>query len=78
MRMSIIRCKLSKKKQSELLQFFAAEVTARTAADLIGINRRTAILYYHKIRQVIAAQLSQQAEEMLGGEIELDESPSQR
>lgn len=74
MQMSIIRCKLSKKRQCELLQFFAAEVTARTAADLIGINRRTAILYYHKVRQVIAAQLSLQAEEMLGGEIELDES----
>ncbi len=72
--MSITRCKLSKKKQSELLQFFVAEVTARTAADLAGINRQTAILFYHKIRQVIAAQLDLQAEEMLGGEIELDES----
>ena len=74
MLMSVTRCKLSKKKQSELLQFFAGEVTARTAADLAGINRRTAILFYHKIRQVIAAQLALQAEEMLGGEIELDES----
>ena len=74
MRMGIRRCKLSKKKQESLLQFFAAEVTARTAADLLGINRRTAILFYHKIRQVIAAQLDLQAEEVLGGEIELDES----
>ena len=74
MQMSVSRCKLSKKKQSELLQFFAAEVTARTAADLAGINRRTAILFYHKVRQVIAVQLALQAEEMLGGEIELDES----
>jgi transposase-like protein len=49
-------------------------VTARTAADLVGINRRTAILFYHKVRQVIAAHLALQAEEMLGGEIELDES----
>ena len=74
MLMRITRCKLSKKQQESLLQFFAAEVTARTAADLLGINRRTAILFYHKIRQVIAAQLHLQAEEMLGGEIELDES----
>jgi transposase len=72
--MSIKRCKLSKKYQITLLQFFAAEVTARTAADLVGIKRRTAILFYHKIRQVIAAQLDLQAEEVLGGEIELDES----
>ena len=74
MQMRIRRCKLSKKQQESLLQFFAAEVTARTASDLLGINRRTAILFYHKIRQVIAAQLDLQAEEMLGGEIELDES----
>jgi len=74
MQMSITHCKISRKKQESLLQFFAAEVTARTAADLVGINRRTAILFYHKIRQVIAAQLDLQAEEMLGGEIELDES----
>jgi transposase len=57
-----------------LLQFFVAEVTARTAADLAGINRRTAILYYHKIREVIALHLAWQAQELFGGEIELDES----
>jgi len=72
--MSLRRCKLSRKLQSDLLRFFIAEVTARKAADLTGINRRTAILYYHKIRQVITAQLELQAEEVLGGEIELDES----
>ncbi|MEI4557882.1 transposase, partial [Klebsiella pneumoniae] len=38
------------------------------------IQANTAALFYHKIRQVIAAQLALQAEEMLGGEIELDES----
>ena len=74
MRMNITRCKLSRKTQSALLQFFVAEVTARTAADLVGINRQTAILFYHKIRQVIAARLDCFAEEMFGGEVELDES----
>ena len=74
MEMHISRCKLSRKKQGLLLQFFAAEVTARTAADLAGINRQTAILFFHKVREVIAANLELQAEEMLGGEIELDES----
>ncbi len=62
MRMSITRCKLSKKQQSKLLQFFAAEVTARSAADLVGIQVNTAALFYHKIRQVIAARLDLQAE----------------
>ncbi len=50
------------------------EVTARSAADLAGIQANTVALFYHKIRQVIAAHLELQAEEMLGGEIELDES----
>ena len=72
--MHITRCKLPKKVQKQLLQFFVAEVTARTAADLLGINRRTATLYYQKIRQVIAYHLEQESEEFLVGDIELDES----
>ena len=72
--MKISHCKILKKDQRRLLEFFVLEVTARSAADLVGIQANTAALYYHKIRQVIAAQLDLQAEEMLGGEIELDES----
>ena len=74
MQMSITRCKLSKKVQKQLLQFFVAEVTARTASDLLDINRRTAILYYQKIRQVIAYHLEAESEHFMAGEIELDES----
>jgi len=33
MRVPISHCKLSKKVQKQLLQFFVAEVTARTASD---------------------------------------------
>lgn len=72
--MKISRCKLSKKQQSKLLEFFVLQVTARSAADVLGIQANTAALFYHKIRQVIWARLELQAEEMLGGEIELDES----
>jgi transposase len=72
--MSITHCKLSRSLQVKLLQFFAAEVTARTAADLTGINRRSAILFYHKIRQVILHNLELEADEVFDGEIELDES----
>ena len=35
--MKITRCKLSKKVQLKLLEFFVAQVTARTASDLLGI-----------------------------------------
>lgn len=72
--MKLTRCKLLKKHQHRLLEFFVLEVTARSAADLLGIQPNTAALFYHKIRQVIAAQLELQAEEIFGGEIELDES----
>ena len=74
MEMKISRCKISKKKQYQLLCYFVAEVTARTAADLLAINRNTAALFYRKIRSVIAWNLSRQAHEVFAGEIELDES----
>jgi transposase len=60
--------------QNKLLEFFVLEVTARSAADLLGIQANTAALFYHKIRQVIVARLELHAEEMFGGEVELDES----
>jgi transposase len=72
--MKISCCKLSKKDQHKLLEFFVLQVTARSAADMLGIQVNTAALFYHKIRQVIWTRLELQAEEMLGGEIELDES----
>ena len=64
---------MSKKIQKKLLEFFVAEVTARTAADLTQINRRTAILYYQKIRQIIEKNLARE-NALLEGEIEVDES----
>ena len=72
--MKITRCKLSRKTQRKLLEFFVAEVTARAAANLLEIEPNTAALFYHKIRLVISANLALQCDEKLGGEIELDES----
>ncbi|SUU42523.1 Transposase and inactivated derivatives [Actinobacillus ureae] len=72
--MKITHCKLKKSIQRRLLEFFVAEVTARTAADLLGIQANTAALFYHKIRQVIDYHLSLEADEIFEGKIELDES----
>lgn len=72
--MKITRCKLSKKHQLKLPQFFVLEVTARSAADLLGIHPNSAILFYHKIRLVIECHLNLEAKELFDGEIELDES----
>ncbi len=72
--MSIKRCKLSKKIQDRLLEYFVLEVTARSAADILSIHPNTAALFYHKIREVITYHLDQEAEMIVGGEIEVDES----
>lgn len=72
--MKITRCKLSRKTQLKLLEFFVLEVTARSAADILEIHPNSAALFYHKIREVIAARLDSLAEEMFGGDVELDES----
>lgn len=74
MEMKLSRCKLSKKVQHELLKLFVAEVTARTASELVGVNRNSARLFYYKIREIIAYNLSEENEEYFAGEIELDES----
>ncbi len=52
---------------------FVAGATARTAADLVGVNRHTATLYFHKLRELIALRLAE-TEPWLSGEIEVDES----
>ena len=72
--MKITRCKLNRKIQIKLLEFFIAQVTARTAADLLGIQPNSAALFYRKIRQIIMHHLNQDAIEVFEGQIELDES----
>ena len=74
MNMKLRRCKLSRNHQSRLIEFFIGEVTARTAASLIGISRPTATLFYRKLREIIFWNLERDAYEVFNGEIELDES----
>ena len=71
--MYIKHCKLSKKAQEKLLEHFVAGTTARTAADLLGIHRNSAIRFFHKLREEIA-QKQQNRSEQFCGKIELDES----
>ena len=70
--MHVIRGRLTGKQQDRLAEFFAASVTARAAADLLGINRKTAAFFYHRLREIIAEQLDQTAP--FAGPVELDES----
>ena len=72
--MQITNCKLSKRVQKKLLDFFVLQVTARSAADILGIHPNSAVLFYRKIRMVISHHLALAANEVFEGPVELDES----
>ena len=72
--MKITNCKLIKRVQKKLLEFFVLQVTARSAADILGIQPNSAILFYRKIRMVISQYLALAADEVFEGSVELDES----
>ncbi|SDX14442.1 transposase [Nitrosomonas communis] len=57
--MKISHCRLLKKTQLRLLEYFVLEVTARSAADILGIQPNSAALFYRKIREVIVYHLEQ-------------------
>ena len=73
-KMQITNCKLSKRAQKKLLEFFVLQVTARSAADILGIQPNSAILTYRKIRMIISHHLALVADEVFEGSVELDES----
>jgi transposase len=56
-----------------LLEFFVAGVTARTAAELAGVNRNSANLFYNKLRKIIV-HFTELESPFLNGEVEVDES----
>ncbi|MGE0108962.1 MAG: IS1595 family transposase [Bdellovibrionales bacterium] len=57
--------------QQKLLEHFVAGTTARAAAALVEVQGRTAVIFYQRLRQLIA---SKQESYVLSGEIEADES----
>lgn len=67
------RRRLSASIQADQIKQFVAGPTARSTADLVGVNRHTAPLYFHKLRELIAVKLAEQTP-WLSGEIEVDES----
>ena len=72
--MQITNCKLSKRVQKKLLEFFVLQVTARSAADILHIQPNSAILFYRKIRMVISHYLVLAADEVFEVSVELDVS----
>jgi transposase len=70
--MDIKRSKLTKKQRLKLIEHFVAGTTARTTAEIVGINKNTAQLFFHRLRELIVA--NQLSEGLFEGEIEVDES----
>ena len=66
------KSRLSQYKQNRLIELFVAGVTARTAAQLVSVNKNTAAYYFHRLRLLIYQ--SSLHLEMFDGEIEADES----
>ena len=65
---------IKEKSTERTAPFFVLEVTARSAADILGIQPNSAILFYRKIRMVISHHLALAADEVFEGPVELDES----
>jgi transposase len=65
--------RISAQQSKKIAQFFIAGTTARTAADLVGINRNTANLFYKKLRIIILFNQEKESP-FFDGKIEVDES----
>ena len=66
------RSHLSQYKQNKFIELFVAGVNARTAAQLVGVNKNTAAYYFHRLRLLIFH--SSPHLELFDGEVEADES----
>ncbi|MDW0851214.1 transposase [Mannheimia haemolytica] len=66
------KSRLSQYKQNKLIEQFVAGVTARTASELVNVNKNTAAYYFHRLRLLIYQHSPHL--EMFEGEIEVDES----
>ena len=66
------KSRLKQHKQNKLIELFVAGVTARTASELVNVNKNTAAYYFHRLRLLIY-QTSPHLE-MFEGQIEAYES----
>ena len=47
------KSRLSRHKQNKLIELFVAGVTARTASELVNVNKNTAAYYFHRLHLLI-------------------------
>ena len=71
---SMRKSRLSQYKQGRLVEHFVAGTTARTAASLCGVNRKTAALYFLRLREIIAYKLEAETADLFAGVIDMNRS----
>ena len=71
--MRLKHCKIREVAGEKLIEHFVAGTPARTACELVDVNRNTARLFYHRLRQIIYERLLKESP-FLAGEVEIDES----
>ena len=64
---SMRKSRLSTYKQDRLTEHFVSGSTARTAASLCGVNRKTAAFYFLRLREIIAYELEGYCQVVDGG-----------
>ena len=64
--MKLSHCKLLRKQQLKLLEYFVLEVTARSVADLLDIQAYSADLFYRKLLEIIMYYFKLEAHEIFG------------
>lgn len=58
--MKLRRSKLTNEQTQKMLEHFVAGTSARTVAEILQINKNTALLFYQKIRILIAKKLDEE------------------
>ena len=71
---SLRKSQLSKAKQDRLIEHYVAGAKARYAGDLVRVNPKTAIYYFHRLRKIISYHFEQEADTFFSEEIEVGES----
>ena len=66
------KSRLAAGKQFRLMEHFVAGTTARPAAELVGVNPKTAAFYFHRLRE--AVYRASEDVTPFSGEVEVDES----
>lgn len=68
------KSRLNQQKQTKLMEYFIAGITARRTAEIIDVNSDTAIFYYLRLHLLIFNYQKQFEAELFDEKIKVDES----